>query len=186
MAALLILRMRSGNARFCATVMCGQIAYDWKTMPRLRRSAARSMRASRSKKTSSPQPIRPASGVWKPAIASSVVVLPQPDGPSKVTSSLSRTVKRTSSRTLVSENDLLMGSIRMSGIARSPQDPGAEQEYRGDDDNLENRQGGDRADDSPLPGLQHRHPEDFGARFLQEHDGGVVAEQRDEHQHECG
>src|SRR5712664_2096088 len=159
MARLGILRTRSGNATFCATVMCGQIANDWNTIPRLRRSAARSRRADRSAKVSSPQAIRPSSGAWKPAMHIRVVVLPQPEGPSNVTNSLSFTVKLTSSRTLVPEKVLLRCSTRMSGTAEPPKDPGAEQEHDGDDGDLVVGQRGDRADDSSRPGLEHRHPE---------------------------
>src|SRR5258708_30964460 len=184
MARLGILRTRSGNATFCATVICGQIAYDWNTIPRLRRSAARSIRASRSTKVSSPQAMRPSSGVWKAAIHIRVVVLPQPEGPRSVTNSLSLTVKLMSSRTLGPEKDLVRCSTRMSGTAQPPKDPCPEQEHDGDNDDLNDRQGGNRADDSPLPGLEHRHPEHLRARFLQEHDRVVVAEQRDEHEHE--
>src|SRR5260370_39260453 len=186
MARLDILRTRSGNATFWATVMWGQIANDWNTIPRLRRSAARSTRAQRSTNVSSPQAISPSSGVWKPAMHIRIVVLPQPEGPSSVTNSVSLTVKLTSSRTLGPEKDLLRCSTRMSGTAQPPKDPGPEQEHDGDDGDLDDGQGGDRADDSPLPGLQHRHAEHLGTRFLQEHDWVVVAEQRDEHEHEGG
>src|SRR5712692_9462840 len=186
MARFDILRMRSGNATFWATVMCGQIAYDWNTIPRLRCSAARSTRAPRSTNVSSPQAMSPWSGVWRPAMHIRLVVLPQPEGPSSVTNSLSLTVKLTSSRTLVPEKDLLRCWMRMSGTAQPLKDPGPEQEHDGDDDDLNDGQGGDRADDSALPGLEHRHAEHLGARFLQEHDRVVVAEQRDEHEHEGG
>src|SRR5258708_18381504 len=186
MARLDILRTRSGNATFWATVMWGQIANDWNTIARLRRSAARSTRAPRSTNVSSPQAMSPSSGVWKPAMHIRVVVLPQPEGPSSVTNSLSLTVKLMSSRTLVPEKDLLRCSTWMSGTAQPPKDPGSEQEHDGDDGDLNDGQGGNRADDSALPGLEHRHAEHLGARFLQEHDRVVVAEQRDEHQHKGG
>jgi hypothetical protein len=39
--------------------MCGQIAYVWNTMPRLRDSAATSISFEASKKIALPQPIRP-------------------------------------------------------------------------------------------------------------------------------
>src|SRR5882724_4251804 len=105
-------------------------------MPRLRRSAARSMRAARFTNVSSPQAISPSSGVWKPAMDIRVVVLPQPEGPSSVTNSLSLTVKLTSSRTLVPENDLLRCSTRMSGTAHPPKDAGPQQEHDGHDYDL--------------------------------------------------
>src|SRR5258708_11903478 len=187
MARLGILRTRSGNATFRATGICGQIAYDWNTIPRFRRSAARSRRAPRATNVSSQQGMRPSSGVWKPAMHIRVVVLPQPEGPSSVTNSLSLTVKLMSSRTLgPPEKDLVRCSTRMSGTAQPPKDAGPEQEHDGDNDDLNDGEGGDRADDSPLPGLEHGHAEYLGARFLQEYDRVVVAEQRDEHEHEGG
>ena len=40
-ASFFIRRILSGNATLPKTVRCGQIAYDWKTIPRFRSSAAR-------------------------------------------------------------------------------------------------------------------------------------------------
>src|SRR5262249_48869494 len=54
-------------------------------MPTLRSSGSRSVTGR------SPKEISPASGVSKPATMRSVVVLPQPDGPSRAISSPSRT-----------------------------------------------------------------------------------------------
>ena len=72
------------------TVRCGKSAWFWKTKPMLRRLASRPVTSS------SPMRTRPASGRSKPAIIRSVVVLPQPDGPSSVTSSPGATVRLTS------------------------------------------------------------------------------------------
>ena len=71
--------------------MCGNSAYDWNTMLTSRSFAAR-------KVTSCP-PIstRPADTASNPATMRSVVVLPQPEGPSRVTSSPGATVKDTRS-----------------------------------------------------------------------------------------
>src|SRR6266511_4210073 len=77
--------------------MCGQIAYDWNTMPSPRSSAKRTRVPANEKNTWPPTEISPASGVSRPATQRSVVVLPQPDGPSSVNSSPSFTVKVMSS-----------------------------------------------------------------------------------------
>ena len=71
--------------------MCGNSAYDWNTMLTSRSLAARSV-------TSAP-PIttRPLVTASRPATIRSVVVLPQPEGPSSVTSSAGATVNDTSS-----------------------------------------------------------------------------------------
>src|SRR5213594_2984230 len=72
---------RRPKAMFSATVMVGNSAYDWKTMPTPRRRGATSLTTRSSKRTS------PASGRSKPAIRRSVVVLPQPEPPTRETSS---------------------------------------------------------------------------------------------------
>ena len=71
--------------------MCGNSAYDWNTMLTSRSLAARSV-------TSLP-PIstRPLVTASSPATMRSVVVLPQPEGPSSVTSSPCATLNETSS-----------------------------------------------------------------------------------------
>ena len=64
------------NAMFCATVMCGNRAYDWKTVfTRRRQTGTSSMRCPR-------RVIWPASGDSSPAMQRSRVVFPHPDGPS--------------------------------------------------------------------------------------------------------
>src|SRR3990172_7815226 len=72
---------RRPKAMFWATVMVGKRAYDWNTMPtpRLRGGTALTTRPSKR--------IAPASGRSKPAIIRSVVVLPQPEPPTRETSS---------------------------------------------------------------------------------------------------
>ena len=77
---------------FCITVICGKSAYDWKTMLTSRSEAE-------SRVTSLP-PIKmlPSVDISKPAISLSVVVFPQPDGPSKVTS-FPRSIVKLRSRT---------------------------------------------------------------------------------------
>src|SRR6266851_4572007 len=128
----------------------------------------------------------PASGVWNPAIDISVVVFPQPDGPSSVTNSLSLTVKLTSSRTRTGPNDLARCSTRISDMSNAPDCARAKGEHDRDDEDLHDGQRGDRAHHAPLPVLQHGYPGDFSAGLLQEDDGVVVAEQGHEHQHERG
>src|SRR5712691_466533 len=155
-------------------------------MPRLRSSAGRSTLAARSTNVSSPQAMIPWSGLWNPAIDIRVVVLPQPDGPSRVTNSLSLTVKLTSSRTLFVPNDFVRCSTRISGMAGFPDEACAEQEHDGDDGDLDDGQGGYRPDDATPPVLEHGDADDLGSRLLEEHDGVVVGQQGDEHQDERG
>src|SRR5579859_4566430 len=121
-------------------------------MPRLRDSAGRLSRAAWSKNTWSPQVMRPVSGCWKPAIDVRVVVLPHPLGPSRVSSSPSRTVKDTSASAgapvgFLPPKLLLMASTMMSGTA-SPRDACGEQAAAHGD-------GGDRDRD-----LNHGHGRD--------------------------
>src|SRR5215469_13828903 len=123
------------------------------------------MPARQSVNISSPHAIAPSSGVCSPAMHISVVVLPQPEGPSRVTNSLSRTVKLTPSSTLFPANDLDRFSIVMSGMTDSPQDTGAEPQHDGDDQNLHDGKGGHRPDNALAPVLEHGDPEDLGARF---------------------
>src|SRR5919197_1372286 len=73
--------------------MCGQIAYDWKTMPRLRWCGGTKILAATLTTGRSPMVMRPSSGFSRPAMQRSVVVLPQPDGPSSVTISPAATSK---------------------------------------------------------------------------------------------
>src|SRR5713101_1592394 len=76
--------------------MCGQIAYDWNTMPKLRLLGATKIRFSEEYTARPPTPISPERGFSSPAIERKVVVLPQPEGPSRVNSLPSGTSKLTS------------------------------------------------------------------------------------------
>ena len=66
---------------FSAAVMCGQSAKFWNTMPMPRSFGGTSLIRCPSKR------ISPSSGVKKPAISRSSVLLPQPDGPRRVNNS---------------------------------------------------------------------------------------------------
>src|ERR671934_1688428 len=88
-------------------------------MPRLRCSAATSVRPPASKNVSSPIAMRPASGFWKPAIDISVVDFPQPLGPRSVNSSPSSTEKLTPSSARWSPKILTRFSTSISGIVTS-------------------------------------------------------------------
>src|SRR6266705_1279426 len=87
--------------------MCGQIAYDWKTMPRLRLCGAKNTRRGTEATTRPRSALSPASGCSSPATRRKVVVLPQPLGPSSVkisprsTSSDAPSRARTAPKTLV-------------------------------------------------------------------------------------
>src|SRR5678816_4033563 len=68
--------------------------------------------------SSSPRKICPEVGSSRPAIMRSVVVLPQPEGPSRQKNSPSRTVKAESSTAVKSANSLRNRWTRISAIAR--------------------------------------------------------------------
>src|SRR5262245_66048597 len=90
--------------------MCGHTAYDWKTMPRLRRFGARKRRRRADATTRSRSVISPSSGCSSPATRRRVVVLPQPLGPRRVKTSPRRTDRLTSSTALVVPNSLVTRS----------------------------------------------------------------------------
>ena len=70
--------------------MCGKRAYDWNTIDTSRSVAGSCV-------TSAPPiDMRPLVAISSPAIMRNVVVLPQPDGPSSVTSLPASMVKETS------------------------------------------------------------------------------------------
>ena len=75
--------------------MCGHSAKLWKTIPTSRVCAGRRVTSSSSKR------IAPALGSTNPAIERSSVVLPQPLGPSSISSSPLATDTLTRSRTVV-------------------------------------------------------------------------------------
>src|SRR4051794_3580508 len=187
-AFLLSLRTLSGKPRFSDTVMCGQTAYDWKTIPRLRRSAGTSRRRDASKNVSDPTEIRPDSGRWNPAIDISVVDLPQPDGPSSVNSSPSRTVKPTSSRARASPNCLTSDSTWISGIVTSRfadlEELRAAQQDEHRHCDLHDRQRRDWADDALDERREHGRPDHLVAGLHEEQRRVVVVQDLDEHQHE--
>src|SRR5687768_8757932 len=97
--------------------MCGQIAYDWNTIPISRRSGGTNVPREASLTSRSPIQMRPASFCSRPAIIRSVVVLPQPLGPSSVTSRPSGTSRDTPSTARTPPNRLATSSTRTPGIA---------------------------------------------------------------------
>ena len=99
--------------------MWGQIAYDWKTIPISRRSGATNTPAAGSLTTRPPIVMRPASLCSSPAIIRSVVVLPQPDGPSSVSSSPSATSSETWSTARTVPKCLAIASRMTPDMARS-------------------------------------------------------------------
>src|SRR5437667_193924 len=98
--------IRSGNAMLSKTLRCGNRARLWKTMPRLR------SRGSQSVTRASPMKMSPAVGVSRPAIMLSVVVLPQPDGPTSTTNSPSGTARSMASTARVEAKSLVSPSSR--------------------------------------------------------------------------
>src|SRR5438128_5481229 len=90
---------------FSATVIVGKSAYDWKTMPTHRRRGGRSLTTRPSKR------LPPASGRSRPAIRRSVVVLPQPEPPTRETSS-PRPISRESPSTAIDAPKRLVRPVR--------------------------------------------------------------------------
>src|ERR1700716_443465 len=99
----------------------------------------------------------PRSGFSSPAIDISVVVFPQPLGPSNVTSSPWAAANVTSSSTRVAPKLLVRLRMCTSGIQCAPQDPPGHRDHDGDDAELNHGKGGDRADNPACPELEHRH-----------------------------
>src|SRR3989475_6905770 len=97
--------------------MCGQIAYDWKTMPRLRLCGATNTRAGTEATTRPRSAISPASGCSSPATRRRVVVLPQPLGPSSVKSSPRSTSSEAPSRARTAPKTLVTPSRRRTVTA---------------------------------------------------------------------
>jgi hypothetical protein len=64
--------------------MCGQIAYDWNTMPKPRRFTGTNTPRPAENTTVESTTTSPVCGRSRPAIDRSVVVFPQPLGPSSV------------------------------------------------------------------------------------------------------
>ena len=81
----------SGKATLSWTDMCGQIAYDWKTMPSPRAFAGTWAPDRAESRVRPPTTISPLSGVSRPAMQRRIVVFPQPDGPSRAKNSPRRT-----------------------------------------------------------------------------------------------
>ena len=72
---------------FFLTVMCGQSAYDWKTIPRFRLFGGTLIPRDASKTAPSPISMLPSSPVSRPAMQRRVVVFPQPLGPRRTRNS---------------------------------------------------------------------------------------------------
>ena len=104
---------RRPKATFSNTFRCGNSAYFWNTVFTGRLYGGMLAMSLPSKKT------LPDFGVTKPAITRRVVVLPQPEGPRKVTNSLSWMSSESPSRTFCPSNSTTMSfrdTIRFSFI----------------------------------------------------------------------
>src|SRR3954454_23707617 len=134
--------------------------------------------------------MRPASGVWNPAIDMSVVDLPQPLGPSRVNSSPSATSNETSSSARLSVNCLTRDSTWISGIVSCRhadlEDDPAEEQHEHRDAALHHRERRDRADDPLQERVEHRRSDDFRPGTYEKERRVVVVEDLDEHQDERG
>src|SRR5438105_3341370 len=135
-------------------------------MPRLRRSAATSTFALGSTNVVAPQRITPRSGLTKPAIASRVVVLPQPLGPSRVTNSPSATLKLTSSSTTFSAKCLVRCSMLTLGTTVTSgsgfEQDGGERQHSDGDRELQHSERGGRAGRSSRVLLEHLDAHQLG------------------------
>src|SRR3954462_13711462 len=134
--------------------------------------------------------MRPASGVWKPAIDMSVVDFPQPLGPSSVKSSPSATSNETSSSARLSVNCLTRDSTWISGIVTSRhadlEDDRAEEAHEHRDADLHHRERRDRADDPLQERVEHRRSDHFRPGTDEKERRVVVVEDLDEQQAERG
>src|SRR5262249_20519970 len=90
--------------------MCGHTAYDWKTMPRLRRFGARESRRRAEGTTRSRSGVSPPSGGSSPPARGRGGVLPQPPRPRRGENTPRRTDRLTSSTALVVPNSLVTRS----------------------------------------------------------------------------
>src|SRR5215210_33338 len=157
-------------------------------MPRLRRSAGSAIRLAASKTVSSPTPMRPCSGCWKPAIDIRVVDLPQPLGPSSVNSSPSLTVKSTLSSARWSPKVLTRPSTVISGIVASScvdlEQLAADGEHDHRDGDLQHRERRNRPYGALDELSQHRRAHHLGPRLHEEHRRVIVVEQLDEEEDE--
>src|SRR5438270_3050364 len=101
------------KATFCIAVMCGNSEYAWNTMPISRLLAGTLVTSSPPKTT------RPPSVSSRPATSRSAVVLPQPEGPSRATSSPGARVRLSPSRAVTPAYRRFRSSSRTSTPARA-------------------------------------------------------------------
>src|SRR3954452_14567753 len=127
--------------------------------------------------------MRPASGVWKPAIDMSVVEFPQALGPSRVNSSPSATSNEPSSSARLSVNCLTRDVTWISGIVTSRhadlQDEEAAHEHEHAAAPLHPRERRHRPDDALQERVEPRRPDHLGPRPDEEERGVVVVEDLD-------
>src|SRR5712692_9664175 len=182
----------SGKAAFWKTFMCGQMAYDWNTMPKPRRLGATKTFRVEEYTTRSPTLISPARGRSRPAIERSVVVLPQPLGPSRVNSFPSGTSNVTScaARTIWPRSlgysvkspstfsTRFSGSLLDSEFPAQPLGQHHQNEEREDEKHAERRQLHVLA---VLPQLPDGDRQDFGAGAVEQDRAGELADRDDHH-----
>src|SRR6267143_2971 len=183
----LFLETRSGKAAFSNTVMCGQMAYDWNTMPRPRRFGGTNTPRCEEYTISPPTEISPCRGLSRPAMERNVVVLPQPLGPRRVNSLPCGTSKATSctariawprSSTYSVHNPVTLSTSRVLD-AELPAYPLGEQdqhEQPQDEHHAERRQ----FDILPvLPQLPDQDRENFGSRAVKQDRARQLADGND-------
>src|SRR3954453_4719208 len=183
----------SGNATFSNTFMCGQIAYDWKTIPSPRWFAGTLTFGVDENSTRPPREMVPSSGISRPAIERRVVVLPQPEGPRSVNSSPSCTSSETwstaktrpRSSPFAAANVLTRSTTSSRAISLCLLDPDARTELVGDRD--EHDEGADQhhaerrdlGQEAVAPLLPDHDREHLLAGRVEEHRGTELAEGHD-------
>src|SRR5688572_13331220 len=170
--------------------MCGQMAYDWNTIPKPRRLGAMTTAFADEYTTRSWTAVSPSRGRSSPAIERSVVVLPQPLGPSSVKSWPSGTANETSCAAFTispfsfgysvnSPSTLSMGapSFLHSELLAQPLREHHQDEEHQDEKHPERGE----LDVLPvLPQLPDHDRHDFGPRAV-EQDGARQLADRDDH-----
>src|SRR6267142_3524180 len=172
-----------------ATVMLGQIAYDWKIMDMPRFSGGSERPGAEIVRPSSS--MVPSLGSRKPAIIRSVVVLPQPDGPSSETNSprVSASVARSTAvkapkRQVTSRRTSLLIGLRVHGRARPAQHevaadhPEADHHQRDGDHDEHEADRGEQLEVALVALVEQQHREHLGAGGVEEDGGGQLARGR--------
>src|SRR5947208_16451690 len=178
---------------FWAAVRCGHSEELWKIIAMRRRSGGTTAVADDRQR--SPTQISPASGVRKPATRRSVVVLPQPDGPSSATSSRGFTSSRRLSTAatppyrLVSPRSVTPGMARSSvlGAQEVPPERGLHQQHDAERHRQhEETKDGDGGELTFFLQVEDHDGDDLGGRCEQDDRRGQLSVDADEEEAPSG